>query len=183
MAAREELGLAANRAWTAARRPLLVAGIFGCAASLMASGRLSLRLAAPATVYWSFVPLVEIASFAAVWRRKREAMRFSRAIDLFFWGHGPWLFWLAGFAALWAFVPAARVYRWTFAGWAWYGSALAVAAWSASLDYRFFRSVLRRSAGGALGSLLAQRAIAWVAGLAWFVGSAAWQVTATRLGL
>jgi hypothetical protein len=149
----------------------------------MASGRVSPRLAVPATVYWSFVPLVETAGLAAVWRRQREAIRFARAIDLFFQGHAPWLLWLAAFAAIWAFFPTVLVLGWTYAKWAWYGSALAVAAWSAVIDYRFFRGVLGRGAGSALGNLLLQRVVSWGAGLAWFLGRSAWQVTAARLGL
>ena len=61
-------------AWLAIRRPLLVAAVFGCCISLMTSGRLSLRLAAPATLYWSFVPLLEIAGLAVVWPWKRSRL-------------------------------------------------------------------------------------------------------------
>ena len=80
-------------AWLAWRRPLLTAFILGCGVSLITSGRLTLRLVGPATIYWSFVPLLEIAPLAALplaalWRR-RQPVSFPRAIDLCFTGHGP----------------------------------------------------------------------------------------------
>ena len=43
--------------WIALRRPLALSLFLGYAISLMASGT-SLRLALPAALYWSFVPLV-----------------------------------------------------------------------------------------------------------------------------
>jgi len=43
--------------WLAVRRPLALALFLGCAVSLMASGTLTLRLALPAALYWTFIPL------------------------------------------------------------------------------------------------------------------------------
>src|ERR1035441_1306513 len=117
--------------WLAIRRPLLVAAVFGCAVSLMTSGRLSLRLAAPATLYWTFVPLLEIAGLAAVWPWKRSPVSFARGIDLFFVSNTPWSLWLCGFAGIWAFFPPALVIAWTENPWPWYAPALAVGLWSA----------------------------------------------------
>jgi hypothetical protein len=170
-------------AWLAIRRPLLVAAVFGCAVSLMTSGRVSLRLAAPATLYWSFVPLLELTGLAAVWPWKRSQVSFARAIDLFFVSHTPWSLWLCAFAAVWAFFPPARVFAWTASPWSWYGPALAVALWSACLDFRFFRSVSGRTPTIACRDLAVQRVIAWTGGVAWFMGSAAWQVVTSRFRL
>jgi hypothetical protein len=89
-----------SSAWLAIRRPLLVAFVFGCAISLMTSGRLSLRLVAPATLYSSFVPLLEIAGLAVVWPWRQSPLSFARAIDLFFVSHTPWSLWLCAFAAV-----------------------------------------------------------------------------------
>jgi hypothetical protein len=165
--------------WLACRRPLLVGFVFGCAVSLMTAGRLTIRLAAPATIYWSFVPLVEIAGMAAVWRGKSPAVSWAHAIDLFFRGHLPWCLWVTGFAAEWAFLPPALVYhvgRWP---WPWYGLALATAVWSGYLDYRFFRVSWDRP----VRALLVQRAISWTLGIAWFMAPSVWSVAAPRLGL
>jgi len=170
-------------AWLAIRRPLLVAVVLGCAVSLMTSGRLSLRLAAPATLYWTFVPLLEIAGLAAVWPWKRSPVSFARAIDLFFVSNTPWSLWFTAFAALWALFPPARVFAWTGNPWPWYASALAVGLWCARLDFRFFRSVPGRTPARACRDLAVQRFIAWTGGVAWFMGPAAWQVVASRVGL
>jgi hypothetical protein len=61
----------------------------------MATGSVTARLVLPATVYWSFVPLVQIAGLAVVFRKRLDAA----TIDAYFAGHGPWLLWLAAFAA------------------------------------------------------------------------------------
>jgi len=170
-------------AWLAIRRPLLVAVVFGCAVSLMTSGRLSLRLATPATLYWSFVPLLEIAGLAAVWPWKRSPVSFARVIDLFFVSNFAWSLWFTAFAALWAFFPPARVFAWTASPWPCYASAMAVGLWCAWLDFRFFRTVPGRTPVLACRDLAVQRFIAWTAGVIWFMGSAAWQVVASRVGL
>jgi len=69
-------------AWLAIRRPLLVALVFGCAVSLITSGRLSLRLVAPATLYWSFVLLLEsCAGFTNAPRSPPSAPRTITASD------------------------------------------------------------------------------------------------------
>jgi hypothetical protein len=165
--------------WQALRRPMLVAVVFGCAISLMTSGRLTLRLAGPATIYWSFVPLLEVASLAAVSRNLIS----PRVIDLFFMGHAPWSLWLVGFAAIWALVPPIRVFAWMADKSIWYGSAIAVMAWSGYIDFWFYRRVLKRPPARALRDLLLQRLIAWPLALFCFLASAGWQVVATRLGL
>jgi hypothetical protein len=69
------------------RRPLLVAFVLGCSVSLMTSGRVTLRLAGPATVHWSFVPLAGIAGLAVVSGRRLHA----ETIDEFFHGYLPWM--------------------------------------------------------------------------------------------
>ena len=160
-----------------------MAVVLGCAVSLMTSGRLSLRLAAPATIYWSFIPVLQISGLAAVWPWKRPRISFSHAIHRFFRSHTPWSLWLCAFAAVWAFFPPARVFAWTENKWPWYGSALAVALWSARLDYRFFRRVSGRKPAGAFRDLAVQRGIAWIGGAVWFMAPAAWQVVAVRFGL
>ena len=156
--------------WIALRRPLLVAVVLGCAMSLMTSGRLTLRLAAPAAVYWSFVPLLEIAGLAAVCGKRLRA----RTIDTFFAGHGPWLLCVTLFAAWWAFVPAVKVFGQTTYPWIWVGLALVAIAWSGRLDFVFSRRVLGRTRTGAARDIAMQRAICWIGGLAIFAGTSGW---------
>lgn len=165
--------------WLMLRRPLLVACVLGCAMSLMTSGRVTLRLAVPATIYWSFVPLFEIAALAAVGTIKRGG--FSRTVDLFFMSHAPWSLGLVGYAAMWAFVPAVHIFTWTTS--VWYLPGLAVAAWSGYIDFCFYRSVIGSSLFQAIRGLLLQRLICWTGVAAVFLASAGWQVVAARLGL
>ncbi|MBZ5724048.1 MAG: hypothetical protein LAP87_03550 [Acidobacteriia bacterium] len=169
--------------WLAWRRPLLFAFVLGCIVSLMTSGRVTLRLAGPATIYWTFVPLCEVASLAAVGARSRRKVPISRAIDLFFMGHGVWFLWLIGFAAVWAFCPAPHAFAWLSKPWVRYGPVFAAIAWSGYIDFWFFRSVFARTRAGAACALLAQRLICWSGALALFLAPSAWTVLASRLGL
>jgi hypothetical protein len=157
--------------------------VLGCAVSLMTSGRLSLRLALPAAIYWSIAPLLQIAGLAAVWPWKRRELSFARGIDGFFASQTLWSFWLCGFAGVWAFFPAARVFSWTDNPWFWYIPALVVAFCTAWLDYRFFRTVAGRTPARAFRDLAIERAIVWPLLVVVFMGSGAWQVVASRFGL
>jgi hypothetical protein len=168
-------------AWIALRRPLLVAFVLGCGVSLMTSGRLTLRLALPATLYWTFVPVCEIASLALVARRRK--MPFAHLIDSYFQSHTAWLVWVMAFAAIWAFFPAPTVYSWVFQKSLLYASAGLVFAWSAYVDFGFFRRVLGRPPVHAARDLAIQRLLCWAMGLAIFVAPAGWQVAASAMGL
>src|SRR4051812_48942776 len=66
-------GTRLDNVWLAVRRPLLVALVLGCATSLMTSGRLTLRLLVPAAVYWSFIPVLEVAGLWAVGGKRLDA--------------------------------------------------------------------------------------------------------------
>lgn len=174
---------AGENRWMALRRPLFVAFVLGCTISLITSGRLTLRLLVPATIYSSCVPLFEIASLAAVYGSKRRLIPLPRAIGLFFMGHGPWSLWLIGFAATWAFVPAVQVYSWSATPWIWLSSALPAMAWSAYIDFCFFRTSFNVTPAQAVRHLLLQRLLCWVPALFLFFASAGCQVIASRLGL
>jgi hypothetical protein len=168
-------------AWIALRRPLLVAFVLGCAVSLMTSGRLTLRLALPATLYWTFVPVCQMVSLAVVARRRK--MPFAQLIDSYFQSHTAWLLWVMAFAAMWAFVPAPTVFSWMFPRTLWFASAGLVLAWSAYVDFGFFRRVLGRPPGRAARDLAIQRLLCWAMGLAIFVAPGGWQVVASAIGL
>jgi hypothetical protein len=163
----------------ALRRPLLLMFVIGCAASLLTSGRLTLRIVLPATVYASFVPLCEIVALAAVYGRRK--MPFRQLVDRYYQGHTAWMIWLILFGALWAFVPAKTAYGLTFFNSLWRDSAVVILLWSLFVDFRFFRQVLERSRSQATRELAIQRLIAWTTGLAIFVGPGAWQVVASWL--
>ena len=147
-------------------RPLFFAFTFGCVISLLASGRLTLRLVATGTLYAALIPLVEIAVVAILWRGAR-AIRFARAVDLFFMGHGPWIAWLLILSAVWSFFQPTPAFAFTRL---WFYAALPVAVWSAYVDLCFFRFALQyRQAGRAL---IFERLFCWVPALIIFGGSA-----------
>lgn len=169
-----------SRARLAWRGPLFVAVALGCTMSLLASARLTLRLAAPAAIYWSFVPLAEIAALAAVFWRGRRTLSFHRTVDLFFAGHGPWLFWLIGLCAIWCFVPPIQAFVFTTV-WLYGAGAMAI-VWSAYIDFCFFRFVMDRAPARAGRDLLLHRLISWTLIIAIFGGPAIPPEIAGRLG-
>jgi hypothetical protein len=148
--------------WLSLKRPLFMTFLLGCTVSFLTTRALTLRLIAPAMIYWSFVPLIQIAALAAVCRHDRKSLRFSELIDSFFRGYSPWLFWLTGVCAIWTFLtPSSKSLDWTVSViWLDGGVALAV-LWSLYIDFHFFRSALSRSPAGAARALALQRFISW----------------------
>ncbi len=148
----------------------------------MTSGRITLRLVAPALLCWSFVPLFEIASLALVCRRPPE-LSFGRAVDLFFQSNWPMLVWLVAFSAAWGCLPAKAVIPWWSYRGVEFGTAGVAMAISAGLDYKFFRRDLKRTPRDAVLQLAAQRALSWTSIILIFVAPAAWAEVAWKLGL
>lgn len=146
--------------WLALRRPLMVAFVIGCVTSLLTYPGITLRLAGPGTFYWSFVPLAEVLGLAAACAGDRRRVSFRTKVDLFFTGHLPWLLWLAGFGIMFSFLPAEQAFALTNRLWLYWVAPLVI-VWSAWIDFCFFRTVGGNSNRGALGLLIAQRAISW----------------------
>jgi hypothetical protein len=160
-----------------------MSALLGCAVSLMTEGRITLRLALPAAVYWSFIPLVQTACVAISYRRVRPGGSLARAIDLAFAGSAPWMLWLLLYTSLWALAPPERAYDWAGYRMFWYGSAIVAGLWSAYIDFWYFRVVLGKTPAGAGGSLFFHRVVCWGIGLAVFVLPAGWQTVAGWVGL
>jgi hypothetical protein len=156
----------------ALRRPLFVAFLFGCMVSLIASQRLTLRHVAGGAVSASCILVGQIAALAVVCGRQR-VLSFSRAIDLFFMGYGPWSLWILGFSAVWAFASPMHAFVWA-------GlrtilpTASLVALWSGYIDFCFFRQVLQRRPGRAAWDLLLLWTISWSIAIAIFGGGPLW---------
>jgi hypothetical protein len=146
------------------RGPLFIALAIACSISILTRGYLAPPLIASSMVSWSFVPLAGIAGLAAVWRSRRREIPFAAAVDLFFVGYAPTLLWLVAFAVFWASfgsrVPPVFFY--------WEVSAAIVGAWSAYIDFQFFRNVPRMERP--LLSLVIHRTIAWTLFIAVFGG-------------
>ena len=166
------------------RKPLLLVFSLGCGVSALVSGRFSVRLILDGAISFAFVPAIEMATFAAVlWiggRRTQAARRMplARAVDLFFSGNTPWLLWIAVLAALGGVVPPTQVGPWIFSALL---AAIVPIAWSAYLDFHFFRDVMSRPSGGAAWDLVLFRAIAWSGATAYFFGIAIWAEIVPRV--
>ncbi len=149
--------------WRSVRRPLFLAFFLGCMVSLVTSQRLTLRLVAAGTLNLSFVPVVEIVGIFVTWHRRR-VVSFSRSVDLFFLGHGPWALGMVAFAAIWAFATPEHAFLWTAPHRVWPLLVLAL-VWSGYIDYSFFRRVFERSRGQAILDVLTHRGISWSLGI------------------
>ena len=144
---------------TAFRRPLFVALVLGCGVSLLATGTATIRLAGPASIYWAFVPLVEtLALLAIVWRPRRRAP-LPVLIDTFFAGHGAWTLFVIAIAATMATVSPAS--WWFLLTRVWIAIAGLVIAWSAYIDYCFFRRILGASPIDACRDVAVDRLLTW----------------------
>jgi hypothetical protein len=150
------------------RRPLLLVLILGCTVSLLASGRLTLRLVLDGGLSFAFVPLCELVAFTIVYRWQRDTRPLIEAADRYFAGDTAWLWWLLAFASIGAIIPAQRL-----------GSLLAPILFTAPIpivlsiraDWRLHRNNGRTRSQAALDVFL-QRAIAWSLATAYFLGIA-----------
>jgi hypothetical protein len=154
--------------WLYWRRPLLLLLILCSGISLLTTGHFSLHVIGSTAIYWSLLPLIEIAGLAAVQRGWPEA----RAVDRFFMGHGPWLMFIIAFTAYGSSSAGAVQGPDVFTFWV--VAAVAVLLWSCWIDYRFFASV---------GKLALHRAVSWTLFAAIFAGSWLGRVTLGGLGL
>ena len=145
--------------WLGWRKLLLIALVLGCTMSFVTSTTLTLRLAGPATIYWSYVPLAEIAALASVCWHQKSPRSFLEIVDLFLAGHGPWLLWLIGLCIIWSLIPPIQAFDVT-KFWM-YGAGPIVLAWSAYIDFCFFRFVMRRNPAVAGRDLFLQRLVSW----------------------
>jgi hypothetical protein len=166
-----ELARLENRR-AAAARPLLLLFVLGCVVSLIASGRLSVRLIADGSLSFAFLPAFAVAGFAIVYvvRRDRPAA-FGRALDLFLIGQMPWLIWLIVFASVGTIVEPRRIGPW-LRRLEW--SLIVPFVWTAIIDFHFFKQVMARASGAAVLDLVLYRAIAWGAATLYFFGIAIW---------
>lgn len=162
----------AGEKWTALRRPAFLAFLIGCMISLVTSQRLSLRLVADGFVNASIMLLAQIGVLALVLWRNRT-VPFSRAVDLFFAGYGPWSLWVLCYAALWAFASPLSASAWA-ASRVVFLAAIPVAIWSAYIDYCFFRRAIQWTAENTVHPLLLLWLLSWSVSIFIFGGGALW---------
>jgi len=154
------------------RRPLLLLLFLGSIVSLLASGRLTVRLIVDGAISFAFVPACCLAGLAVVWRLgPRATIPFGRVADAFFAGLTPWLVWMVAAGGVFGLVPPRAFSPWIFP--VLIAGALPL-VWSLRIDWLFFQGILGRSPREALRDLVVHRAIAWTGGVAYFLGIAIW---------
>lgn len=146
----------------AVRRPIFVAFALACGVTLMASEPFDPRLVASNMLGWAFVPLCEALTFAAVVWNTRKRIAVSRALDLYFTGHAPWLLWFTALSFAWSLQRPHRAPNFMFSYFPLLAAGtLLVMAWSCYVDFCCLRFALGRSPLRALRDLAVQRLTSW----------------------
>ena len=118
---------------------------------------------------FAFVPLSELAGLALIYGLRRPAIPFADAVDRFFAGNTPWLWWLL------SVIVAAIVlspYRHGDLGAPLLITVLIPTVLSVFIDTRFFREAMGANCGRARIDVALQRVVAWPAAIAYFIGYA-----------
>ena len=179
-------GFLSDRLIIVGRRPLLLAFTLGCGVSMLASGRFTLRLVVDGALSFAFVPLCGLVAYAIVYRLQRgtpqvvgpastsanatadkEAGHYAEAVDRYFAGNTPWLWWLVALMAAAAILPVRTTDLLAIALTTW----VIPIALSVRFDWRLFRTAGRTRAL-AVADIVLQRAIAWTLATAYFFGIA-----------
>lgn len=149
--------------WLMLRRPLFVALVIGSFVSITVSGHLTIPLLFDGMVFWSFLPTLQailMSSIVVIFGRRRIPT--SKALDLFFMGHGPFLMWLLAMAATCLFFPVKQFYLWPIQwGWILPVSLLAAWIWSSVTSFAFLRGALEVSKLRAMALLVLYTVLLW----------------------
>jgi hypothetical protein len=151
------------------RRPLLLAFTLGCAVSVLASGRFTLRLIADGMLSMAFVPVCQILGLAVVYPFRRTQVSFAAAADRFFAGNTVWLAWILVFMVLSAVVPVPEQVH---LDGPFLISSLLPILWSVAVDRKFFADVMGRTGWRGTLDVTIERIVAWLAALLYFFGVA-----------
>jgi hypothetical protein len=143
----------------AARRPLFLLLVFGCAASILTTGAATARLIWSVPLYWSFLPLTEIAALLAVTWTRRDTIARSTAIDLYFQGYSAWMLYLLAAGLALSSAPASLM--WQLLTTVVAGLLVIVITWSAYVDFKFFRTVFGATPRRAVRDVALVRLITW----------------------
>ena len=149
--------------WVMIRRPLFVALVVGSFVSITVSGHLTIYLLLDGMVFWSFILVLQaILMSGIVVSFGRRRIPTSKALDLFFMGHGPWLMWLLGIAATCLFFPLKQFYLWPVQwGWVLPISLVVAWIWSSVTSFAFLRGALEISTLRAIALLVLYTFLLW----------------------
>jgi hypothetical protein len=148
-------GLAADGderpAQTLAARVLFFLFVCGAFVSLTTAGRLVAFHVASVMAFWAFIPAVQAGAFLLALHvaRATPASR-SRALALYFAGHGPWMLFFLLLAGVCLFAPDVRAaITWLLRSYVLVALLLGTIAWSGVLTYACFREGLALARGRA----------------------------------
>lgn len=142
----------------ALRRPFLTLLAIGWFVSLSAAGRLVAWHVAFASFFWGFLPLFQVLVLTAIFAlfRSSEGPPWSRRVDLYFAGNGPWYLFMTALVGVCLFAPnvydaMVALLRFGILP----GLLIAAFVWSIVLSHAFFREACRMTRGrAALATLL-----------------------------
>jgi hypothetical protein len=105
------------------------------------------------------VPIVEVAAVTLVTTGRRPGAGWARLVDAHFAGHAPWTLLLVAIAGSTASFPPPTAWALVTGVLLW--SLFGVLAWSAWIDFSFYRCAIGASRGAAWRDVIVQRAIVW----------------------
>lgn len=145
---------------------LLVLGGF---VSLTASGRLVTSHVAGTMVFWSFGPAIQAAAILLVLRLLAPRAPRTRALWMYFVGHGPWLLLLVAIAGVCLFAPHVYdAFMWLMSTFLLPGALLLTVVWGGVLTFAFFRAGLGLSRARASAATALYYALYTGAVLSWY---------------
>jgi len=175
----DALAAPAPGAWGGIRRPALVALIVGVSTAVSSTGHLTIGLLVSGFLCWTFVPLLQIATAAAVMRPPASRpMPLSRRLDLWFMGHAPWSLWIIAAGFVLAYAPG----RWRVELPIVATAAIPI-AWTNIIAAAFCRVVLGDPPGVARARTAIHQAVTWTIALLYFAYAVAlWPRVVAFLG-
>jgi hypothetical protein len=147
--------------WPAVRRPALVALVLGTGSAFSSTGHLTLGLLLSSFACWSFVPLLQIATAAAVMRSPTSrSLTFGRRLDLWFMGHAPWSLWIFVATLLMGVAPTPMRVEWPLIA----GAVIPI-VWTSIIGAAYCRVVLGDSRHAAIARMALHQTITWTIAL------------------
>jgi hypothetical protein len=136
---------------------------------VLVSGRFTLRLIVDGALSFAFVPLCELVAFAIIYRLRRAALPFPQAVDRFFAGNTPWLWWLTAIMTAAVLLPVTRQPSLLAPMLI---TAVVPIALSVRFDLGLCREMLGSTRGQAVVDVALLRMLAWSGATAYFLGVA-----------
>jgi hypothetical protein len=150
--------------WAVGSRPALTALVMGTASAFAATGHVTLGLLINGFVCWTFVPLLQMATAAAIMRpRATRPLPLGRRLELWFMGHAPWSLWIFTVTLLMGNAGVRSRLEWTIIA-----TAVIPGIWTSVIAAAFCRVVLGDSTRAAIARTALHQAVTWTLLLLYF---------------